>query len=122
MTLYDVHYLERFADRFIALGLRRYGLTLEQYLNDPARVEQRLLEEPRPMLARQRAVQKRLEAEEATRRQREAEQQRGARLAVEAELEDFPRRNGRAIEPLHHSRRPKRSRKSDFTRRARHAG
>ena len=55
MTLYNVNYLEHYADRFIELGLRAYGLSLEQYLPNPQLIEQLYLQQDhRPLLPQQR--------------------------------------------------------------------
>ncbi|WP_286695007.1 hypothetical protein [Spongiibacter sp. UBA1325] len=101
MTLYNVNYLEHYADRFIELGLRAYGLSLEQYLPNPQLIEQLYLQQDhRPLLPQQRQVQQQLDAHQPQR-----------------QVEHLPQRNGSVIEPLHHKRRNKRSHhKSDFRR------
>lgn len=112
MSLYNVHYLEHYADRFIELGLRRYGLTLEQYLPAPQLIENLYLHtEPRPLLAKQQRVQQRLDADDNY-------QEQHIHTALEAELDHLPRRNGVAIEPLHHKRHSKHSSKCNFRRKA----
>lgn len=117
MKLYCPHYIDHFGDRFIALDLRRYGLTFEQYLDDPQRTERVYLHaEPRPLLAAQREVQARLDADAARAEMHQAEAELEDRL--EAELSHLPRRNGACVEPLHHHRLPKRSKKADFRRKA----
>ncbi|WP_445157374.1 hypothetical protein [Halomonas sp. E14] len=100
MTTYPDEYLEYYADRYVALYLKGHGVTLDQYLYDPARYEP-LAEAPLPLLPEQQAVQARLDAE--------AER-------VEAEVAHLPRRNGAVVEPLHHHRHP-RSAQCDFKRR-----
>jgi len=107
MKLFAPHYIDQFADRFIRLGLSAHGVTFEQYLAAPERYEIKYENEYQPLLPAQRAVQARLDAISF-----EVDR-------VEAEVDELPHRNGVAIEPLRHHCRPKRSRKSDFTRRVR---
>ncbi|MFP4182234.1 MAG: hypothetical protein ACLFTX_06530 [Thiohalospira sp.] len=45
--MYDDHYLEHYSDRYVSLGLREHGVTLEQYLAEPWSVEQDLEGLPR---------------------------------------------------------------------------
>lgn len=98
--LYSVNYLERCADQYAAMRLHAHGVTLDQYLADPARYEHLALE-PEPLLPQQRAVQARIDAEEAAAR-------------LENELDSLPRRNGAVIEPLHHNRYPRRQPAAHF--------
>lgn len=100
MTIYSDAYLNHYADRYVAMHLKRHGVTLEQYLADPARYEH-LEFEPFPLLPEQRRVQQQLDAE-ATR--------------AEQEIEHLPRHNGAAIEVLHHRRHHRRTFLSFFTR------
>lgn len=102
MKTYSDEYLEHYADRYVALHLRGHGITLEQYLVEPARYEHLALE-PFPLLPEQQAVKEQLDAEAAR---------------VEAEVAHLPRRNGAVVEVLHHHRHPKRSPLAFFARRA----
>lgn len=102
MKTYSDEYLEHYADRYVAMHLKGHGVSLEQYLAEPARYEHLTLE-PFPLLPEQRAVQARLDAEAAK---------------AEAEVAHLPRRNGAVVEPLHHHRHPKRSPLAMFARRA----
>lgn len=102
MKTYRDEYLKHYADRYVAMHLRGHGITLEQYLADPARYEDLALE-PFPLLPAQREIQERLDAEAAR---------------VEAEVAHLPRRNGAVVEVLHHHRHPKRSPLAFFARRA----
>lgn len=100
MKTYSDEYLNHYADRYVAMQLKRHGVTLEQYLASPAGYE-RLALEPFPPLPAQLAVQRQIDAE--TERQ-------------EASIEHLPRRDSVAIEPLRHRRFPKRSWLGFFTR------
>lgn len=120
--IYELYFLEHYADEFVRQGLKHFGVTLTQYLAAPDRIEAQYAELDWPLLPAQAAVKQRLDAEEARQQQRQAAAQRAAEYRIEAELADLPRRNGAAVEPLHHSRLHKRSRKCNFKRRARHAG
>ena len=84
MSTYTDEYLEHYADRYVEQRLARHGVSLEQYLAAPGRYAGVALE-PEPMLAQQRAVQTRLDAERQM-------------PAVERDVEDLPRRNGTAME------------------------
>ncbi len=93
MKTYSDDYLNHYADRYVALHLKRHGVTLEQYLANPRQYDG-LAMLPFPPLPAQLAVQRQIDAE--TERQ-------------EASIERLPRRDGVAIEPLRHRRFPKRS-------------
>lgn len=107
MSMYHPNYISHYGERFIRLGLSAHGVTFEQYLAAPERYEIKYEEKCRPLLPAQRAVQARLDAISF-----EVDR-------AESELDALPQRNGAAIEPLHHKKLFKRSRKSDFTRRLR---
>tara|TARA_R110001592_G_scaffold363400_1_gene688169 strand:- start:34092 stop:34421 length:330 start_codon:yes stop_codon:yes gene_type:complete len=107
MSMYHPNYIGHYGERFIRLGLSAHGVSFEQYLAAPERYEIKYENEYRPLLPAQRAVQARLDAISF-----EVDR-------VAAEVDELPHRNGVAIEPLRHHCRPKRSRKSDFTRRLR---
>lgn len=93
MKTYSDDYLDHYADRYMALQIRRHGVTLVQYLDNPAHYEHLALE-PFPPLPAQLAVQRQIDAETARQ---------------EADIESLPRRDGVAIERLRHRRFPKRS-------------
>jgi len=105
MSTYSDEYIEHHADEFVAMRLDRRGLTLDQYLDNPARYADLVLE-PEPLLEAQAEIQARLDAEHG-------------RPLVEREVEGLPCRNGALVEPLHHKRRhPKRNpRSANFARR-----
>lgn len=105
-AMYSPAYLNYHADRFVAMRISAHGVTLEQYLVDPARYEH-LATEPEPLLPEQRAAAARIEAEEAE-----------ARLG--RELQNLPSRNGSIIERLRHCRRHRRAPSvTNFTKRRR---
>ncbi|WP_041863167.1 hypothetical protein [Bordetella petrii] len=100
MTIYSDAYLSHYADRYVAMQLKRHGVTLEQYLANPAHYD-RLEFEPFPPLPAQLRVQQQMDAEAAR---------------AEQEIEHLPRRNGAAIEVLRHRRHHRRTFFSFFTR------
>lgn len=102
MKMYSDAYLNHYADRYVAMQLKRHGVTLDQYLADPAKYDH-LEFEPFPPLPAQLAVQQQLDADAAR---------------AEREVEHLPRRNGTAIEVLRHHRHHRRTLLSFFTRRA----
>ncbi|NVE91571.1 hypothetical protein [Vreelandella titanicae] len=55
MRTYSDEHLEYYADRFIRLRIARHGVTLAQYLINPAQFE-RLALEPEPLLPAQQAA------------------------------------------------------------------
>lgn len=55
MRTYSDEHLEYYADRFIRLWIARHGVTLAQYLINPAQFE-RLALEPEPLLPAQQAA------------------------------------------------------------------
>lgn len=92
--LYPTAYLEHYADLYADNLLHRHGITLDQYLADPARYE-RLLHEPFPLLRPQTRTRVRLIREQ-----------------IQAETEDelqgtMHKQNGAFVEPLRHKRHPK---------------
>ncbi|HYW03584.1 MAG TPA: hypothetical protein VFA86_06530 [Gammaproteobacteria bacterium] len=89
--MYSDEYLEHYAERFLRDRLGAHGVTLVQYLADPARYEH-LTERHEPLLPRQRLVQRQVYEAEM------AQAERG--------VETLPRRNGAIVEPLHHRRFP----------------
>lgn len=96
MTMYSDAYLNHYADRYIELGLRAYGITLEQYLAQPVACERVAREQDRRTVAGgAMIVPQRLSVIEAN-------------LRAEAEAERYLRnatlRGDRYIEPLHHHR------------------
>ncbi|MDX1755859.1 MAG: hypothetical protein R3175_07365 [Marinobacter sp.] len=93
MTIYATAYLEHYADLYADNMLHRHGVSLDQYLADPARYEH-LLHAPFPLLRTQTRTRVRLIREETV-------------AETEAELQDLPRQNGAYIEPLRHNRYPK---------------
>lgn len=94
--MYSDAYLEHFADRYIELGLRAYGITLEQYLAKPEACERVAREwNQRTVGGAAMIVPQRLSVIEAH-LQAEAEAERG--------LKDVALRGDRYIEPLHHHR------------------
>ena len=102
MQTYSDDYLNHYADRYMAMQLKRHGVTLDQYLANPARYEVLALE-PFPALPAQLAVQRQIDAETARQ---------------EASIEHLPRRDGVATEPLRHHRYPRRSLLGFFARKA----
>lgn len=109
MNTYSDEYLNYYADRYVAMHLKGHGISLEQYLHDPARYEHLALA-PFPLLPAQQAVRDRLDAEAA---------EVGAVTArMEAEVAHLPRRNGAAVEPLRHHRYPRRGLLAMFYRKA----
>ncbi|MDX1464093.1 MAG: hypothetical protein R3215_00135 [Halomonas sp.] len=139
MRTYSDAVIEHYADRFMGLRLARHGVSLEQYLADPQRYEERALD-PEPPLPRQRAVALRLwwawdtglaHPSAATSAPVESHwsdglirdwrahlaQWRDAEARVERDVDHLPRQNnGRIVEPLHHHRHP-RSGAANFTKR-----
>lgn len=99
--LYPDAYLDHYADRYMALCLRYHGITLLQYLAAPDACERAALEHM-PLLPAQRVVQARLDAEAAR---------------LEATVAHLPQRNGTVVEPLHHTRYPRRRTLAHFMRR-----
>jgi len=99
--VYDVHYLQHYADRYVSLRLHAHGVTLEQYLANPDRYEH-LQHEPEPLMLTQRMVRDRLDALDKA-------------VAAEGQVADLTRREvDRApIERLRHHRwRPWQKRKA----------
>lgn len=128
MTTYTDEYLEHYADRYMALRLRRHGVSLEDYLADPGRYEPLALE-PLPLLPKQRMVAHRLRAQEEAEKLNRAfirfartvaKEYVAAQKAREAErpVENLPRRNGAVVEPLRHHRWPRRAHKAFFDKKA----
>ncbi|KAB7624349.1 hypothetical protein [Alkalilimnicola sp. S0819] len=102
MSTYSDEYLEHYADRYIELGLRRLGITLMQYLTNPAVCERAIEQCAEPLVMPQHL--KRIE------RQFEAE------LQAERELAHLPQRNGVPFEPMHHQTWPRKG-NGNFQRR-----
>lgn len=100
--MYPDEYLDHHADEFQRKRIFAHGVTLEQYLSDPARYDH-LEFEPEPLLQEQVAVALRFEPEVAQ---------------AEATLQELTCRNGTLIEPMHHHRHP-RSKTCDFRRKTR---
>lgn len=98
MTMHRTAYLEHYADIYAANMLYKHGVSLDQYLADPARYEH-LLNAPFPLLPAQTRVRVQLMREDAL-------QQRAEEIAEE--LDNLPRNNVRPFEPLRHHRHPKR--------------
>lgn len=98
MTMHPTAYLEHHADIYSANMLYKHGVSLDQYLADPARY-QHLLTAPFPLLPVQTSVRVRLIRDEAL--QVRAEE-------ITQELDGLPRNNVRPFEPLRHQRHPKR--------------
>lgn len=99
--IWNEDYLEIQADRFVALGLARFGITLEQHLRHPERYVD-LRSDFEPLLPAQRAVRDRLDA---SRRPRSGRTELVEREA-EASVAELPLRevDGAPIEKLRHHR------------------
>lgn len=97
MTMHRTAYLEHYADIYAANMLYKHGVSLDQYLADPARYEH-LLSAPFPLTPAQTKVRVRLMREDAL-------QQRAEDIAQK--LDGLPRNNVRPFEPLRHQRHPK---------------
>jgi len=98
VKMYPTAYLEHYADQYASHMLYKHGVSLDQYLADPARYEH-LLGAPFPLMPAQTTVRVRLIREEIL--QERAEE-------ITRELDDLPRNNVRPFEPLRHLRHPKR--------------
>ncbi len=98
MKMHSVAYLEHHADVFAANLLHKHGITLDQYLADPARY-QFFLTADFPLLPAQTKVRVRLIREEIMQEQAEE---------IAKELDGMPRNNVRPFQPLRHHRYPKR--------------
>lgn len=98
MTMYPTAHLEHHADLFAANLMHKHGLTLDQYLADPARY-QHLVEAPFPLLPDQTKVRVRLIRDEINQQTTQA---------LEDELDGLPRQNVTPFEPMRHHRHPKR--------------
>lgn len=98
MKMYSVAYLEHHADVFAAHLLHKHGLTLDQYLADPARYAH-LLDADYPLLPAQTKVRVRLIRQEILKAQEEE---------LTLQLDGFPRNNVHPFQPIRHNRYPKR--------------
>tara|TARA_R110001606_G_scaffold212691_2_gene360473 strand:- start:1392 stop:1835 length:444 start_codon:yes stop_codon:yes gene_type:complete len=126
MRTYSDEHLEYYADRFIRLWIARHGVTLAQYLINPAQFE-RLALEPEPLLPAQEAAVLRIwqrwdtglaaVAEDATDTSDDIEAQaagwdwrdlieqwRDEVAQSEREVCQLSQRNGAAFEPMRHHR------------------
>lgn len=101
MATYSDEYLNHYADRYVAARLQAHGVSLEQYLADPASYAALALA-PEPLLPAQQAVARRLAAQSA------ADDERDALAAgIEAEIVGSARLvDGALVEPLRHRRKP----------------
>lgn len=107
-------YIDYWADQFIALGLVYRGVTLMQFLANPARfTDPERNPEPLPLLGSQLRVQR-----EVAELEREAlermDQREGEPLDLawsgqraERDVRDLPRRDGWIVERLRHHRYPR---------------
>lgn len=93
--MYPTNYLEHYADLYAKNMLKRHGVSLDQYLADPARYE-KLLYQPFPLLAEQTRVRVRLIREEI---QEQTEEELQASLTL---------KNEAFVEPMRHHRYRKR--------------
>lgn len=98
MSMYSTGYLEHHAEVFATNLLHKHGITLDQYLADPARY-QNFLSANFPLLPVQTKVRVRLIREEIMQRRVEE---------IDKELDGLPRNNVRPFLPLRHNRYPKR--------------
>ena len=96
--MYPTAYLEHHADVYAAHLMHKHGITLDQYLADPARYEH-LLSAPFPLLEDQTRVRVKLIRQEILQEQADE---------IAQQLDGLPRNNVRPFEPLHHKRHPKR--------------
>lgn len=109
--MYSTAYVEYHADQFVAALLHKHGLTLDQYLANPARY-QFLLTADFPLLPAQTKVRVRLIREEILQEQAEE---------IAKELDGMPRNNVRPFQPLRHHRYPKRRGLASCFKRTRNA-
>lgn len=93
--MYPTSYLEHFANLYTNHLLSRHGISLDQYLADPARYEP-LLYKPFPLLPEQTRVRVRLIREEI---QEQTEDELQGSLTLQNEA---------FVEPMRHHRHPKR--------------
>lgn len=125
MRTYSDEHLEYYADRFIRLWIARHGVTLAQYLINPAQFE-RLALEPEPLLPAQEAAVLRIWQRWDTGLATETEQSsdsddieaqatgwdwrdlidqwRDEVAQSEREVCQLSQRNGAAFEPMRHHR------------------
>ncbi len=101
MTMYTTAYLEHYADQYASAMLYKHGITLDQYLADPARYQE-LITRPFPLLPTQTRARLRIIQDE-----QRAEFRQDVESQLEKELDDFPRNNVRPFEPMRHHRFPK---------------
>ena len=88
--MHSTAYLEHYADKYMANMLYKHGVSLDQYLADPARYEH-LLGAPFPLLPAQTRVRVRLIREDVLQQQAEE---------IAQALDNLPRNNVRPFEPL----------------------
>ncbi|WP_328184673.1 hypothetical protein [Marinobacter sp. OP 3.4] len=112
--MYPTAYLEYHADQYAAAMLHKQGVSLDQYLADPARYQD-LLTRPFPLLPAQTRVRTQLMRKEIQRERLEKfadlvreEQRQEIEAQLEKELDEYPRNNVRPFEPMRHRRFPKR--------------
>ncbi|KMQ74030.1 hypothetical protein [Marinobacter subterrani] len=112
--MYPTAYLEYHADQYAAALLHKQGVSLDQYLADPARYQD-LLTRPFPLLPTQTRVRTRLMREEIKKERLQStadlvrdELRREIEAQLEQELDGYPRNNVRPFEPMRHHRYPKR--------------
>lgn len=98
MIMHSTAYLEHHADVYAANLMHKHGVTLDQYLLDPARYEH-LLSAPFPLLEDQTKVRVRIIRQEILQEQADE---------IAQQLDGLPRNNVRPFEPLRHLRHPKR--------------
>lgn len=103
-VVYTDDYLEFYAEQFAEHMVYLHGVTLDQYLADPARYR-KLLGAPYPLLDQQQAVADKYADEQM-------------RLS-ETFDSTTTMRDGAVIEPMHHHRHPKRSPRAAFWRKRR---
>lgn len=96
--MHSTAYLEHYADKYASAMLHKHGVSLDQYLADPARYEH-LLGAPFPLLPAQTRVRVRLIREDVLQQQAEE---------IAQALDNLPRIDVRPFEPLRHQRHPKR--------------
>jgi len=103
--MYPTAYLEHHADQYASAMLYKHGITLDQYLADPARYQE-LITRPFPLLPAQTRARLRIMQDEQRAEARELFREEVERQ-LEKELDDFPRNNVRPFEPMRHHRFPK---------------
>lgn len=101
-VVYTDDYLEFYAEQYAEHMVYLHGVTLDQYLADPARYRD-LLGAPYPLMDRQKAAAERWSNESA-------EQHEDCETVM---------RDGAVIQPMRHHRHPKRSPRAAFWRKRR---